>query len=846
MIYRITYKGEGKQRKKLASPVKNRAELMALRDSKRNLEMLDKARKGDDEAKGKLLQLAYNIGHVEGQIAGCKSVGSFFFHDVDCYLSEEIRVKSEESDEPVTSEEIKQLILSKKDEIGLVMLERSVGGGWHLVCRRVPKTTILENQVRVAMALHLEMDTNTKDLQRVCYSTSGAEEDLVYLDDAVFEEPMSAKECEEEYRYLKEREKKNLEDVPKGAKKANKHYRPWEEKGIGVEKGDTQGTVPAVIQNQQADSSSHQGQSPCVTEADERTRFVFRECMKEEGVEPEDFVIEGRRHNSVKNVLGLCNQLLSKEETQGVLKEMMPENWQDENIQQLVEAFYTDYYNPSQRLSLVQKRIFKESRGLTQGTGTLCSAGFAQMSQAPCEPEEEENLYYGRLPKMPQGVKESIDAVGPAMSMPVIVAVCPVIGMLATGVKLDVHGVKNTLNQISYIAGDFASGKGSIDPVIDAWLRELSAIEEVYQKQQDEWIAKKLEAKNKKDQPAELKLPMRLLTLNNTVANLAEQLANTDGRHAFSFTPEADTVAQKWKSSINDFSVMLRQSYDGSKYDREAKSAEAVHVHIKHLLWNVTMCGTPDALYRVISNYTDGLQSRIAVARTPDNTFAKLEDNPFVITTRQEERIYQVAHLLMLMQGQVVLPKLEAKGREWLEKIRLETIKNDDKVKARQRIRICVTTQRMTCCIMLCKVAEQLIAKHGFNGAEKMLKQQPEIWISMLQKAQTPQLLEVFNVIADYLMDCALFFFRDRIENAFRSRDYAGNNERQRNGKNDTIFSRLDFDFGFDSAMQHSISVKGTGVSINQVQQMLKNWKKQGLIVQTDSKKYRKVVGSCH
>ena len=45
MIYRITYKGEGKQRKKLASPVKNRAELMRLRDSKRNLEMLEKARK---------------------------------------------------------------------------------------------------------------------------------------------------------------------------------------------------------------------------------------------------------------------------------------------------------------------------------------------------------------------------------------------------------------------------------------------------------------------------------------------------------------------------------------------------------------------------------------------------------------------------------------------------------------------------------------------------------------------------------------------------------------------------------------------------------------------------------
>ena len=86
MIYRITYidKGDGKSHK-LANPVKDRQALMALRDEKKNLDYLEKARKGDAEAKAKLLQLAYNIGYVDGEIAGCKSQGSFFFHDVDCY-----------------------------------------------------------------------------------------------------------------------------------------------------------------------------------------------------------------------------------------------------------------------------------------------------------------------------------------------------------------------------------------------------------------------------------------------------------------------------------------------------------------------------------------------------------------------------------------------------------------------------------------------------------------------------------------------------------------------------------------------------------------------------------------
>ena len=447
------------------------------------------------------------------------------------------------------------------------------------------------------------------------------------------------------------------------------------------------------------------------------------------------------------------------------------------------------------------------------------------------------------LKRMPMGIRDSIDAVGPQLSMPVITAICPCIGTLATGVTLDVHGQKRGLNLIAYIAGDFASGKGGIDPVVEAWMSEVQALDKMYQVQEDEWRAKKRAAKNKKEQPEEPKLPVRCLTLNNTVANLAERLANTEGKHAFSFTPEADTVAQKWKSTMSDFSVMLRQSYDGTKYEREARSADAVNVHIDKLLWNVCMCGTPDALYRVVNNYTDGFQSRIAVARTPDNTFAPLQDKPPVLTDRQRDRIQQIAHLLPLMYGEVVLPKLEAKGREWVERIRLETMKNDDRTRARQRFRVCVTAQRMTCCLMLCKVCESLIQKHGLTGAEAQLKQQPGLWKEMLLKAQTPTMLEVYDVIADSLLENALYFFRDRIENAFQSRDYAGNmnGERTKRGKNDSIFERLDIQFSFEQAMQQSVAVKGANVNHNTVRQMLKNWRKQKLVALEEDGRYRKV-----
>ena len=814
MIYRIYYQGVVK----FATPVKNREELMALRNSKENLEHLAKARAGDQKEKGKLLQLAYNLGYAEGKLAGCESQGSFFFHDVDCY-------------DQAKSAEIRDLILSKKDEIGLMMLEKSPGGGWHLVCRREPGTTILENQVKVAVALHLEMDTNAKNLNRVVFSTSGSEEDLPYLDDELFDEPMTAEECLEEFKRLKEREKKGLESVPKSAKKANKHYCPWEGLEVSGKRSEVSGERSEVSGENKPQTSNLQPQNSKES-LSPASLSAFDLCAEQAGLNPAEMDLWGV-HNWHANLMAVLSvgvaKLMSREQLRAVVAQRLPNYSQTEDCAKLIDYFYEKYDADKGFMNTALREINAKA----QKSGSAETTEFVELDDSE-QPQ---------LPKMPQGVRESIESAGEALAMPVLTAVCPCIGALATGVVLDVHGQKRGLNLIAYIAGDYGSGKGSIDPIVEAWMSEVSAVDQIYLTQEDDWRAKKQASKNKKDQPEEPKLPVRYITLNSTVAKLAERLANVEGKHAFSFTPEADTVAQKWKSSMSDFSVMLRQSYDGSKFDREAKSVEAVSVHIKHLLWNVTMCGTPDALYRVVNNYTDGFQSRIALARTPDNTFWQLEDNPNVLTPKQEERIGQVAHLLPLMQGEIVLPKLEQRGRAWLEKIRIETMMNDDRVKARQRIRICVTTQRMVCCLMLCKVCEQLIQKHGLNGAETQLKQNPGLWKEMLVKAQTPQMLDAYDVIADSLMENALYFFRHRIENAFNSRDYAGNlkGERTRRGKNDTIFERLDQQFTFEQAMQHSVAIKGVGVTLNSVQQMLKNWGKQGLIEQADDTRFRKL-----
>ena len=748
---------------KLMRPVKDETEYRLLRDAERN-------RTAD---KHHMVQMNYScLPNENGALKGATRLSRSVGMDID--------FDPKAPDYEAKMSRVPELVMGKKKELGLLMLERSANKGFHIVFRRRPGLSQEENLKWASGLLGVEYDKGAKDITRVFFTPPC--EKLLFVDAELFDNS----------------EMVNTETTNKEAADSSPFTLHSSLSYLGI---------PYALIIDRWWAMYNDGQTPVRSN---RNTLTFELAV------------------NLRHICGFDRKVLDR-----VIPcyDGFPEA---EKLACIDSALAEKRTQMPKRLKDVLLAVRQERMGQADG-----GEGMDGLDEALAQ---DDLFYYKQLPTLPMGVKDSVDAVGPPLALPVLTAVTPVIGMLATGVRVDIHGKKSGLNLIAYIAGDFASGKGSIDPVVDAWTAEVKAMDKMYQQQEDEWRKRKRAAKNKKEQPEEPKLPVRCLTLNNTVANLAERLANTGGKHAFSFTPEADTVAQKWRSAMSDFSVMLRQAYDGTSYEREARSAEAVNVHIDRLLWNVVMCGTPDALYRVVTNYTDGFQSRIALARTPDNTYTALTDNLHVLTDRQRERIGHVAHLLPLLEGEVTLPKLEAKGRAWLERVRLETMKNDDKTRARQRFRICPTTMRMMTCLMLCRVVAALIDKHGVAGAETRLKQEPGLWREMILKQQTPALLSAFDVLADYQMDNALFFFRERIEAAFTASSYAGqaSSERLRHGKNDSIFERLDPSFSFEQALQQSMAVQGPNTSRNAVQQMLKNWRKQGLVVKGEGERFLK------
>ena len=782
-------------------------------------------------AKRKLVQFNYSCLPTEdGCLKGAKRLSKSVGMDIDHLSVDEVNL-------------VAATAIEKKDELGLLMLERSArGGGLHVVFRRHPEMDQEANLRWASDLLGVEYDAGAKDITRVFFATTS--EDLLYLHEDLFDNT----ECGASETVGK--------TATETATTASEPKQRTEQTTAGLTASVNSGAASTASET--ASETTEQDAVETKTEEGKTSETASKslaEEKEEKAAEAEDpLCYEGIPYDRIiRKWWDFYNEgKTPSKSNRNTLTFELAVNLRNicDSDPQLLDRIIPCYdeFPEAEKMACIRSALGEKKTQMPKRLKDVLMAVRQDMrAEAREEAEEEEALlqddlyYYDALPKMPQGVRESIDAVGPYLAMPAIFAITPAIGMLATGVRVDIHGNPSQLNLISYIAGDFASGKGSIDPVVSAWLSEIKIADKGYLEAEEEWRARKRAAKNKKEQPEEPKYPVRYLTLNNTVANLADRLANTGGKHAFSFTPEADTVAQKWRTAMCDFSVMLRQAYDGTPYDREAKSADAVNVHIEKLLWNVVMCGTPDALYRVITNYTDGFQSRVAVARTPDNTFSALAESPYRLTEQHRAKIQQVAHLLPLMNGDVELPKLEKRGRQWLERIRIETLENDDKTKARQRFRTCPTAMRMTACLMLCRVAEQLIQHHGQQGAETQLKADPTLWQKMLQRQQTPQMLATFDVLADYMIDNAIYFFRERIEEAFRAATYApADAPRTKKSSNDTIYKQLETNFTSDEAFSLAMSLRGGNVTKVRINSMLYRWERQGMVRRIDRGVYKK------
>ena len=655
-----------KDKQKTARPVRNRKEYVALRNIATNVKSFELARAGDSKAKAKLRQFNYNALITNGVLRGCRHVASTFSHDIDCGDEQLCRQTAEK-------------ILAKKEEIGLLELSISSGWGLHAICRREKGKTILENQVRLAQITQTEMDTNAHDLQRVMYTGPASPDTLLYLDDAIFDEPLSIEESAREYEQLKEREKRGEEEVPAEAKKANKHLRPWEETNTNLTNL-TNGCAQVNHEGQDHDSVLNHGTCPYDSPTFKGVPYeqIIDEWWKQNGGVPAEGERNVKLYQLAVNLRAICDN------DKALLLGIMPRLGLDE--QELRSIVDSACKEPPKGIGKMLNRILSE-KGIVKSE---------KIAAANVEHDMEAQLeMWG----------EQIEAMMPAY--PILRDICkglkrrqyPAAMFVAGGLMMTLmtrctyrfyHRPEELrrLNNSTLIIGDPASGKSFAtrlykllaEPIIKADQMGKDAINAYREEMRTKGA--------NKEKPKKPKVVVRVHPARTSNAQFIQDMVNAkevvDNEemqlHMLTFDTELDNTVtvQRGGSWIDKQSLELKAFHneeDGQAYSNNDSILQDFSV-----FWNYIYTGTPIALKKKVNeqNFGSGLATRLTCIPLPVTKF-KMLDREQHVDYESDARLKEWAYKLDKTKGELSLQKIVDELYEWTARRMMDAEENDSR-----------------------------------------------------------------------------------------------------------------------------------------------------------------------
>ncbi len=555
---------------KVAAPVTSKEEYFAIRNTVSNRENLMKAHQGDEDAKRRLVQFNYNDLLPDGKLAGCCHPSSYFAGDVDC---EGIQA----------SKEIAQRFLEHKDEIGLMELSRSAHYGLHYVCRRLMGRTILENQVRVAQITKTEMDTSAHDLQRVMFTVTADADELLYLDEAIFQEPLTIEESEREYELLKERERAGLEEVPAGAKKANKHYRPWEEET--ADGGCLKEDVPQPSTLNPQPSKTFNG----VPYSD-----IISEWWRQHGGEPKEGVRNIALHKLAVHLRGICDN------RQDVLMEVMPRLG----------------LSDAELRSIIASACKEQPKGLTAEMKAVLEKSTQKESSPLCTLPPE-------MPKkLPKLIKLLVSKTPDIYKPTVAQAVFPALATHLWQVKFEyIDGVQHQATLMNVVMAETGAGKSCIDKPIQAIMADIAARDKANLAREKAWkdeVNSKGANKDKAKRPEGLVIQQ--IDADMTNAAFVMRLEESEGHFLFlkiNEIQQLDALKGNGKGG-QQFQIICLAFDPDSEYGQTRVGTQSISARVQ-VLFNFNACTTINKGRQYFRNVlVDGPISRINFCTIPE------------------------------------------------------------------------------------------------------------------------------------------------------------------------------------------------------------------------------------
>ena len=563
-VHMIYYKDGAK----MMRPIRNREEYLALRDGGEQKLLLKGIHEGKEQLKSKLVQMNYScLPNEDGTLKGSKRMSTSIGMDIDHIGQGEM-------------EELCSRILGKKDELGLLMMEKSArGSGYHLVFRRRQELSQEENLRWASDLLNVEYDKGAKDITRVFFTTTN--DDLLFLDDEVFtiEEAVM---------------KKNTKEADKGKQeKTTKEAAP---------------SVPQEVTEQ-----------PTVASLE-----AFDLCVGLAGLKADAMDVWGV-HNWHANLMAVLSvgvaKLMSKEQLRGVVAQRLPNYSQTEDCQKLIDYFYEKYDANKGFMNTALREINAKAQQKTSES--------TQKAPLSTEPQDAlSRMFASNLPpempsKLPRLVKEVTKSTPKLYQATVAQAMFPA---LATYPKhLSFMYTDNQVRELRIncliIAGT-GTGKDicTKQPLthIIADIKQRDEMNRERLKKFNEEYNSKANNKQKPQRPADLVI--QTIKSDITKAALVQRMEDAQGAPLYVRLNELEQwdKVEGATGRNNQFTVMKQNDDEENDFGSDRASTQSVMGSGSlHLNWNAnTTVSKALKYFRYV--VTDGPISRLCLATIPD------------------------------------------------------------------------------------------------------------------------------------------------------------------------------------------------------------------------------------
>ena len=625
-VHYIYYKDGAKRMR----PILTREEYLSLRNGGEQRQLVERIRAGEEGLKSKLVQMNYScLPNEDGSLKGSMTMSTTVGMDIDHLTKEEMPA-------------VRERILQKKEELGLLMLEESArGGGYHLVFRRRPELSQEENLKWASELLEVKYDDGAKDITRVFFTTTGSAEDLLFLDDEIFKIRLTPSP--------------SLLREGSGQTQRQKLSTPLPHReGMGES-----------LESLLSFPSDFKGIS---------YTSIIGEFWRRTGGEPSEGERNKRLHQLAANLRAICD------DNEEWLLEVMPRYGL--SAQEMRGIIHSACKEPTKGSRLIDKIV------------KALETGISPDEVDDAEAVQEETGVKVNVKALPIGLKESLTGVPVSMHMPVLCSLMPLAAAYADQVEVRYcDGEMQKLGMMSIIYGEQASGKSVCKHAVNIWKRQLDDEDALARKREDEWKERKKNRKANEKAPDDPKVLIRVVPVTVSCSTLLKRLKNADGHTLFSFGEELDTLrktngAGSWSSKYD----IYRLAFDpiDSEWGQDYNSDQAESGVVK-VAYNWSMLGTSGAVRKCFKadNVENGLSSRILLAEMPDTSFAKMPHYGRR-TQEDESKIQEAVTRLRSYSGYVDTPRLRKAIDQWVEEQRVVALKDIDHVKDTYRRRAAV------------------------------------------------------------------------------------------------------------------------------------------------------------